>query len=272
MPKPKGFTAWLKTHADQHNAIGDLARDVSADPDWPSCKGRQGQLDYLEECGAIEAVAAPYLGRFSAGSGIFGPKLPPDSPEGPAGPGPSPPGPSSPMTTVVGPSSVGPSLSSLVGPSSLGPSLSSLVGPSPSVPAMVSSLVPQKALGSRSSGPRSMSSGTTSPLGLTVFRRPRPEASMVSVMTVDSPVGEIRDVVTVRLPSRSPTQLWRSSTSRPPSSRYVLSACPETVRLSRSISFSTFSRNKIFPELPPGENSMMVVSRLSGIRSPWRGP
>ncbi|MER6375800.1 hypothetical protein ABT255_47480 [Streptomyces mirabilis] len=32
-PKPKSFTAWLKTHADQDNAIGDLARDVSRDPD-----------------------------------------------------------------------------------------------------------------------------------------------------------------------------------------------------------------------------------------------
>ncbi|MER7152343.1 YozE family protein [Streptomyces lydicus] len=58
MPKPKSFTAWLKTHTDQRNAIGDLARDVSADPDWPSRRGRQGQLDYLEEeCGAItEAI------------------------------------------------------------------------------------------------------------------------------------------------------------------------------------------------------------------------
>ena len=56
MPKPKSFTAWLKTHADQRNAIGDLARDVSADPDWPSRKGRQEQLDYLEERGAIDAA------------------------------------------------------------------------------------------------------------------------------------------------------------------------------------------------------------------------
>ncbi|GGW58274.1 hypothetical protein GCM10010503_39140 [Streptomyces lucensis JCM 4490] len=53
MSKPKSFTAWLKTHADQHNAIGDLARDVSADPNWPSRRGRQGQRDYLEECGAV---------------------------------------------------------------------------------------------------------------------------------------------------------------------------------------------------------------------------
>ncbi|MET7691008.1 YozE family protein [Streptomyces sp. NPDC005483] len=56
MPKPTSFTAWLQTHADQRNAIGDLARDVSTDPDWPSHKGRQGQLDYLEECGAIDAA------------------------------------------------------------------------------------------------------------------------------------------------------------------------------------------------------------------------
>ncbi|MEU6509318.1 YozE family protein [Streptomyces sp. NPDC046942] len=56
MPKSKSFTAWLKTHVDQHSAIGDLARDVSADPDWPSRKGLPGQRDYLEECGAIPAA------------------------------------------------------------------------------------------------------------------------------------------------------------------------------------------------------------------------
>ncbi|MET7704456.1 YozE family protein [Streptomyces sp. NPDC005485] len=59
MPKPKSFTAWLKTHANQQNAIGDLARDVSADPNWPSRKGLPGQRDYLEERGAVDkAVAA----------------------------------------------------------------------------------------------------------------------------------------------------------------------------------------------------------------------
>ncbi|MFJ9130946.1 YozE family protein [Streptomyces sp. NPDC102340] len=56
MPKPKSFTVWLKTHTDQQNAIGDLARDVSADPNWPSRRGRQGQLDYLEERGAVPAA------------------------------------------------------------------------------------------------------------------------------------------------------------------------------------------------------------------------
>ncbi|WP_062214345.1 YozE family protein [Streptomyces sp. NBRC 109706] len=56
MPKPKSFTAWLKTHAGQSNAIGDLAKDVAADPDWPSRKGLAGQRDYLEERGAIPAA------------------------------------------------------------------------------------------------------------------------------------------------------------------------------------------------------------------------
>ncbi|MGW4730285.1 YozE family protein [Streptomyces shenzhenensis] len=56
MPKPKNFTAWLKAHADQGNAIGDLARDVSRDPDWPSRRGLPGQRTYLEERGAISAA------------------------------------------------------------------------------------------------------------------------------------------------------------------------------------------------------------------------
>lgn len=60
MPKPKSFTARLKSHTDERNAIGDLARGVSGDPDWPLRKGRQGQFDYLEgERGAItEAIEA----------------------------------------------------------------------------------------------------------------------------------------------------------------------------------------------------------------------
>ncbi|MGW8327952.1 YozE family protein [Streptomyces sp. NPDC055897] len=56
MPNPKSFTAWLKTHKGQQNAIGDLARDVSADPGWPSRRGRQGQLDYLDDRGAVRAA------------------------------------------------------------------------------------------------------------------------------------------------------------------------------------------------------------------------
>lgn len=55
-PKPKSFTAWWKTHADQDNAIGDLAREVSRDPDRPSRKGLPGQRTYLDERGAVPAA------------------------------------------------------------------------------------------------------------------------------------------------------------------------------------------------------------------------
>ncbi|MGW1504696.1 YozE family protein [Streptomyces mirabilis] len=56
MPKPKSFTAWLKTQADRESGIGDLARDVANEPEWPSRKGRSGQRAYLEECDAIPAA------------------------------------------------------------------------------------------------------------------------------------------------------------------------------------------------------------------------
>ncbi|MFD5628150.1 YozE family protein [Streptomyces sp. NPDC127072] len=56
MPKPQSFTAWLKTQADRDSGIGDLARDVARDPDWPSRRGRAGQRTYLEERGAIPAA------------------------------------------------------------------------------------------------------------------------------------------------------------------------------------------------------------------------
>ncbi|MGW5176333.1 YozE family protein [Streptomyces sp. NPDC004082] len=56
MPKPKSFTAWLKTQTDRDSGIGDLARDVAADSDWPSRKGRASQRAYLEDCGAIPAA------------------------------------------------------------------------------------------------------------------------------------------------------------------------------------------------------------------------
>ncbi|MFJ1870427.1 YozE family protein [Streptomyces sp. KS_5] len=56
MPKPKNFTTWLKTHVDQSSAIGDLARDVSHDPDWPARRGLPAQRTYLEERGAIPAA------------------------------------------------------------------------------------------------------------------------------------------------------------------------------------------------------------------------
>ncbi|KOG51093.1 hypothetical protein ADK75_17060 [Streptomyces virginiae] len=56
MSRTQGFTSWLKTHAKDQNAIGDLARDVAADPDWPSRRQLSGQREYLEERGAIPAA------------------------------------------------------------------------------------------------------------------------------------------------------------------------------------------------------------------------
>lgn len=56
MAKHQSFTTWLKTHSKDRTAIGDLARDVSADPDWPSRKGLPGQRAYLEDLGAIQAA------------------------------------------------------------------------------------------------------------------------------------------------------------------------------------------------------------------------
>ncbi|WP_371790767.1 sterile alpha motif-like domain-containing protein [Streptomyces sp. NBC_01471] len=56
MTQSHGFTAWLKTHAKDRSAIGDLARDVAADPDWPSGKQLKGQREYLEDRGAIPAA------------------------------------------------------------------------------------------------------------------------------------------------------------------------------------------------------------------------
>lgn len=33
--KTKTFTAWLKTQKRRGDSVGDLARDVATDPDWP---------------------------------------------------------------------------------------------------------------------------------------------------------------------------------------------------------------------------------------------
>ncbi|MFD4130983.1 YozE family protein [Streptomyces goshikiensis] len=56
MAKHQSFTTWLKTHRKDNTAIGDLARDVSADPHWPSGKGLSGQRAYLDDRGAIPAA------------------------------------------------------------------------------------------------------------------------------------------------------------------------------------------------------------------------
>ncbi|MFE5806298.1 YozE family protein [Streptomyces sp. NPDC056491] len=58
MAKHQSFTTWLKTHRKDDTAIGDLARDVAADPDWPSRRGLSGQRTYLEDRGAIPRAIA----------------------------------------------------------------------------------------------------------------------------------------------------------------------------------------------------------------------
>ncbi|WP_328896332.1 YozE family protein [Streptomyces sp. NBC_00236] len=58
MPQSQSFTAWLKTHVKADTAVGDLARDVSADPDWPSGKQLKGQCEYLRARGAMPAAVS----------------------------------------------------------------------------------------------------------------------------------------------------------------------------------------------------------------------
>jgi hypothetical protein len=53
MTNTHGFMPWLRTQAKEDNAIGDLARDVMRDPDWPSRGSLETQRAYLEERGAI---------------------------------------------------------------------------------------------------------------------------------------------------------------------------------------------------------------------------
>ncbi|WP_411069384.1 YozE family protein [Streptomyces sp. cmx-4-25] len=58
MTRSQSFTTWLKRHAKDDNAIGDLARDVAADRDWPSRMRLKGQREYLENRGASRAAVA----------------------------------------------------------------------------------------------------------------------------------------------------------------------------------------------------------------------
>jgi hypothetical protein len=49
MTNTPGFMPWLRTQVKADNAIGDLARDVVRDPDWPSRGSLETQRAYLEE-------------------------------------------------------------------------------------------------------------------------------------------------------------------------------------------------------------------------------
>jgi uncharacterized protein YozE (UPF0346 family) len=50
------FTDWLARHRTTQSAIGDLARDVAADSDWPGGHSYRKLRDYLDEAGAIPAA------------------------------------------------------------------------------------------------------------------------------------------------------------------------------------------------------------------------
>lgn len=49
------FTAWLKKQ-NNDNAIGDLARDVASDPNWPPCRTLAGFNRYLRSVNACEGA------------------------------------------------------------------------------------------------------------------------------------------------------------------------------------------------------------------------
>jgi len=52
-----GFGTWLERFTQVRSAIGDLARDAAADPDWPDGPDElETYADHLEEAGASEAA------------------------------------------------------------------------------------------------------------------------------------------------------------------------------------------------------------------------
>lgn len=52
-----GFGAWLTQFTQVSRAIGDLARDAAADPDWPDGPDElETYADHLESAGASEAA------------------------------------------------------------------------------------------------------------------------------------------------------------------------------------------------------------------------
>lgn len=52
-----GFSSWLARFSQVNAAIGDLARDAAADPDWPQGPDElETYLDHLEDVGASETA------------------------------------------------------------------------------------------------------------------------------------------------------------------------------------------------------------------------
>lgn len=51
------FRSWLKQHRKADTALGDLARDVLADPSWPRGRGSLDTYrDHMRAHGAIEVL------------------------------------------------------------------------------------------------------------------------------------------------------------------------------------------------------------------------
>lgn len=56
--EPMDFRAWLLRHVDEQSAIGDLARDVQSDYEWPEGESESLELysDHLESMNASVRV------------------------------------------------------------------------------------------------------------------------------------------------------------------------------------------------------------------------
>jgi hypothetical protein len=52
------FTTWLAIQRERDDWIGDIARDVASDRDWPACNTMAASLQYLLQCNACEAALA----------------------------------------------------------------------------------------------------------------------------------------------------------------------------------------------------------------------
>jgi len=55
----RSFRAWLRQFRRDGTAIGDLARDVLADPDWPRGPGSLARHEaHLEDAGACDGAVS----------------------------------------------------------------------------------------------------------------------------------------------------------------------------------------------------------------------
>ncbi|KAJ3145343.1 hypothetical protein HDU86_000939 [Geranomyces michiganensis] len=60
------FKAWLQTQEDdEFTEVGDFARDVAEDPDFPETRSRSVVRSYLEACGAEDLVMLAFENAFN---------------------------------------------------------------------------------------------------------------------------------------------------------------------------------------------------------------